>query len=187
MPVVQVKLCPMCGQRERKLVTIDYRTEIKLDRRRVEVHVPDLPIEQCGSCREQFFGNSANQMIDESLRQGAGLLTATQMQEARKELGVETQQELAELIGVAPESLSRWMKGHVIQSRLADTMLRVFFAVPEARSFLCSLHRNGVDGQPVVVADRSASIRHNICWVESEGGAPKSHGVRPAKGTGLAA
>ena len=162
----EVKLCPVCGARERRSTTIDYRTQIRLDRRMVDVHVPSLPIEQCGACGEEFFGTAADRLIDESLRGQAGLLTARQLDSAREAVGVETQQEFAELIGVAPETLSRWMKGHVIQSRLADTMLRVFFGVPESRAFLQALRSQRLVTSRIVVPDPVVTAPRSLRWVE---------------------
>lgn len=165
MSQTQARLCPMCGARERRPVTIDYRTQIKLDRRMVDVHVAALPIEQCGECGEQFFGNTAHRMVDDAMRSAAGLLTAPDMESARETLDIDTQQELAELIGVAPASLSRWMKGHVVQGRLADTMLRVFFGVPEARAFLRALRGDGVAARPIVVPDSANLAPSSLRWV----------------------
>ena len=162
----EAKLCPVCGERKRRSATIDYCTQIKLDRRMVDVHVPSLPVEQCGACGEVFFGTAADQLIDESLRCRAGLLTARQMESAREAVGVETQQEFAELIGVAPETLSRWMKGHVVQSRLADTMLRVFFGVPESRAFLRELRSERPVTSRIVVPDPVVTAPRSLRWIE---------------------
>jgi putative zinc finger/helix-turn-helix YgiT family protein len=183
----RAKLCPMCGARERRPATIDYRTRIRLDRRMIDVHVPALPVEECGACGERFFGNVSDRMIDDALRSSAGLLTSSQLESARQELGIGTQQELAELIGVAPASLSRWMKGHVVQGRLADTMLRVFFGVPEARAFLRALRREGVAARPIVVPDQ-ASLAPSALWWASEPRRPRHAGGGQGDGSeGLAA
>jgi predicted nucleic-acid-binding Zn-ribbon protein len=140
MNAAQPKTCPNCGARTRLPQTIDYTTTVKLDRRVIDVHVPELHIEACTSCGEQYFGSIADREIDEALRRSAGLLTVTEiadgMQRVQPEFDCFDQQTMAKLIGSAPETVSRWMNGHVVQSRLADTFLRVFFGVPEARRFL---------------------------------------------------
>jgi len=39
-------------------------------------------------------------------------------------------------VGVAPETMCRWLSGAMIQSRAMDNLMRVFFALPEARAAL---------------------------------------------------
>jgi len=46
------------------------------------------------------------------------------------------QQALAERLGVAPETISRWVNGALIQSRAMDNLLRLYFALPEVRAVL---------------------------------------------------
>ena len=57
------------------------------------------------------------------------------------------------------------MKGHVVQGRLADTMLRVFFGVPEARAFLRALRGDGVAARPIVVPDSANLAPSSLRWV----------------------
>ena len=45
-------------------------------------------------------------------------------------------EELADLLGIAPETISRWENGAVIQSRAMDNLVRLFFSVPEVERAL---------------------------------------------------
>jgi transcriptional regulator with XRE-family HTH domain len=54
-----------------------------------------------------------------------------------------SQKDLAERLGVAEATISRWETGAQIQSRALDNLLRVYFAVPEVRSVL-----RGVEQDP---------------------------------------
>lgn len=130
------RLCPKCGNRTRVPAQIDHRQRIRLDRTWYDVHIPALPVEKCSTCDAVYFGGEADSAIQHALREAAGLLQPTEIQHGMKALGIQTQRELAELLGVAPESLTRWMTGDVIQGRLANTLMSVFFACPEAREFL---------------------------------------------------
>ena len=161
----QGSMCCSCGQRQVFPAEIEYRTTIVLDRHTHEVAVSGLPVRQCRACQEVYFGNRADRAIDEALRRAAGLLTAAEITDARRAIGVESQRELADLIGVAPASLSRWMKGHVVQGRLADTVLRVFFGVPEARTFLRALRGEGAAARPIVVPDSVNLAPRSLRWV----------------------
>jgi DNA-binding XRE family transcriptional regulator len=47
-----------------------------------------------------------------------------------------SQQEMAEQVGVATETISRWEAGGLIQSRAMDNLLRLFFESEEVRRLL---------------------------------------------------
>jgi transcriptional regulator with XRE-family HTH domain len=47
-----------------------------------------------------------------------------------------TQKEVADRLGIAEATLSRWLNDAQIQSRAMDNLLRVFFAFPEIRDVL---------------------------------------------------
>ena len=53
-------LCPMCGSLKIKRVkkTLTFKIKNKM------VKVPNLVFDECGSCKEQFFGEKANNKID---------------------------------------------------------------------------------------------------------------------------
>ncbi len=57
------------------------------------------------------------------------------MRKSIEQLGLK-QQELAQRLGVAAETISRWVTGAVIQSRAMDNLMRLFFALPEVRNVL---------------------------------------------------
>jgi len=57
------------------------------------------------------------------------------MRQGIAKLGLK-QQELAEQLGVAPETISRWVNGALIQSRAMDNLLRLYFDSKEVRSLL---------------------------------------------------
>jgi DNA-binding transcriptional regulator YiaG len=46
------------------------------------------------------------------------------------------QKEFAERIGVAPETVCRWLRGLQIQSRAMDNLMRVFFQFDDVRTAL---------------------------------------------------
>jgi len=51
------------------------------------------------------------------------------------ELGL-TQRNFAERLGVAPETVSRWLNGVCIQTRALDNLMRVFFGFSSVRDVL---------------------------------------------------
>jgi putative zinc finger/helix-turn-helix YgiT family protein len=77
----------------------------------------------------------ANLRISAAFREQAGLLSPEEIRQYRTALGLK-QQELADLLGVAVSTLSRWETGAQIQQRSLDRFLRSFFKLPELRRSL---------------------------------------------------
>jgi putative zinc finger/helix-turn-helix YgiT family protein len=114
---------------------MDFTTDVKHDGVVHRIHLPGLEVPRCQSCGETIITNAVDEQINNALRRHLRLLTPSQMRQGVKALGL-SQQELAERLGVAKETISRWVNGALIQSRAMDNYLRVYFAVPEARAVL---------------------------------------------------
>jgi DNA-binding transcriptional regulator YiaG len=76
-----------------------------------------------------------DEQITEAFRMQLRLLNPAQIWKGRKELGLH-HYELAERLGVAEATISRWETGTLIQSRAMDNLLRAYFALPEVRAAL---------------------------------------------------
>lgn len=116
-------------------MTIAYQCEMAHDGRVYLVEVPNLTVPRCGHCRELVFNYVADDQVRDALRSQLRLLTPEQIRAGRTGLDL-SQKELAERLGVAEATISRWETGGQIQSRALDNLLRVYFAVPEVRSVL---------------------------------------------------
>ena len=68
----------------------------------------------------------------DALRERWRLLVPDQIKEGIKAVDL-NQQEVAKRLGVAPETISRWVNGVLIQSRAMDNLLRVYFAFPQVQ------------------------------------------------------
>ncbi len=132
--------CFVCRAKEVFPQATDYTTTRKHDGRVYTIHIPDLVIPTCRNCGAQTFAVGDDEPILAALRAQAGLLTPEQIQKGREELGM-TQQELADQLGVDEETVARWERGGMIQSRAMDNYLRVYFGIPEARALLRSVER----------------------------------------------
>ena len=73
--------------------------------------------------------------INAALRAHLHLLTPADMRAALARIGL-TQKDAAERLGIAEETLSRWLNETQIQSRAMDNLLRAFFAFPAVRDAL---------------------------------------------------
>jgi putative zinc finger/helix-turn-helix YgiT family protein len=127
--------CPECGEKEVRPAVVPHCSEIKHDGRLYTVEVPRLHVPQCGACGELVFDNDVDAQIAHSLRAQLGLLSGDQIRKNRDDLGL-TQRSLAEQLGVATETISRWETGALTQTRAMDRYLRIYFGVPAARAAL---------------------------------------------------
>jgi putative zinc finger/helix-turn-helix YgiT family protein len=124
--------CPKCMAREVWPDEISYRTEVSHDGRVYDVDVPKLSVPKCRSCGEVLFGDDADSQITAALRLQLGLMPGAQIRALRKSLQI-TQRQLAEFVGVAEASLSRWESGAQLQSRAIDNLLRLYLEFEPAR------------------------------------------------------
>lgn len=127
--------CPECGKVEVQPAAIAYDAEVKHDGRLYSFRIPALQINKCAACGEVLFSNVTDDQISQALREHLSLLSPYQIREALRALGLK-QKELGDRIGVAPETISRWISGTHIQSRAMDNLMRLFFAFENVRSVL---------------------------------------------------
>jgi putative zinc finger/helix-turn-helix YgiT family protein len=127
--------CPKCLKKEVYLAHIPYTAEVAHDGRSYTIAIPELHVPRCRACGELVFGSSADDQIMDALRAHVRLLKPQQIRNSRKALGL-SQQEMAERLGVAEATISRWETGGLIQSRAMDNLLRAYFALPELRAVL---------------------------------------------------
>lgn len=127
--------CVECRAREVFPQATDYSTTVKHDGRTYPVRIADLAIPTCRKCGSQVFTGDIDDRIIAALRSQLALLTPEEIQERRHQLGL-TQQEMADRLGVAKETICRWETGALIQSRAMDNLMRLFFESPEARDLL---------------------------------------------------
>ena len=121
--------------KEVRLVSTQHTSQIKYEGRLYSVEVPRLRVRRCGACGELVFDNDADEQIALAFRQQLGILLGDQIRKNREELDL-SQRSLAEHLGVAVETISRWENGALTQSRAMDRYLRVYFGVPAARAAL---------------------------------------------------
>jgi DNA-binding transcriptional regulator YiaG len=97
-------------------------------------------VPRCEDCGDLIFDNWADQQITHALREAVRLLPAEEIQNNRTDLGL-SRSGLAERLGVEEETLAAWEEGRLLQPRLADNLLRHFFALPQVRAALAETAR----------------------------------------------
>ncbi len=128
---------------------IDYTATVKQDGVVHELHLPGIEVPRCSTCGSLTITTAVDELVNDALRSKLRLLTPAQMRNGIEKLGLK-QQELADRLGVAAETISRWVTGAIIQSRAMDNYLRVYFAVPEARAVLRGANQDPELGTPAV-------------------------------------
>lgn len=115
--------CPICG-----LGSLTEKKIKKAFEYKGETHtVSNYLILECNACNESLAGDKENRRIEKELtdfrRKIDRLLTSGEIKAIRKKLGY-TQEKMAELLGVAPKTFSRYENGQVTQSKAMDNLLR---------------------------------------------------------------
>src|SRR5947209_7860415 len=127
--------CAGCGERSVVRTSVNYTTRVEHDGRVHTVTVPDLSMPRCPNCGHTIRDSAANQRITAALRAQLGLLSPEQIRGNREALSL-TQKQLADRLGIADATLSRWENGIQIQQRSLDRLMRLFFGLTEVRNRL---------------------------------------------------
>ncbi len=152
------RYCAECGEECVQPVRIQYNAEVKHDGKLHSFVVDDLPVDECGNCHEQWFTQETEDAIQDGLRTHLCLLRPVDIRQRLNDLSL-SQSSFATRIGVAPESISRWLNGHTIQNRAMDNLMRAFFGLESVRE---SLTENGpIEGLGVV----ERPVRARMSWV----------------------
>ena len=133
--------CHQCRQETVVPTRIDYPAKVNYDGRLVSFVAKGIEIPICQNCGDKRFTLEVDDQINAALCAHLGLLTPEQIRAEIGRLGL-SQKQVAERLGIAEATLSRWVNKLVIQSRAMDNYLRVFFQFPEVRSALAAVAIN---------------------------------------------
>src|SRR5207237_5676759 len=104
-----------------------------------ELHLPGIEVPRCQTCGNLVVTTQVDGRVNDALRSKLHLLTPERIRANINKLGL-TQQELAEWLDVAPETVSRWMTGAWIPSSRMNRRLRMMLAFLAVRVMLRPLH-----------------------------------------------
>jgi putative zinc finger/helix-turn-helix YgiT family protein len=101
--------------------------------------IPDVAHHNCARCGNKLFSIQVCQTMFEQAsslyRQRHHLLTGAEILAIRKQLKL-TQVQLAALLKLGGNTLSRWESGRIVQSAAMDTLLRLLRDVPGTLPYL---------------------------------------------------
>lgn len=130
--------CRQCRQETVVPTRIDYPAKVNYDGRLVSFVAKGIEIPICQNCGDKRFTLKVDDQINAALCAHLGLLTPEHIRAEVERLGL-SQKQVAERLGIAEATLSRWVSKQVIQSRAMDNYLRVFFQFPEVRTALAAV------------------------------------------------
>lgn len=148
-------LCPECGATAVYPEQTNHKTSFKYEGHLHEFEAPNITLNKCRECGGIILPNTALEQIADAFRVHAKLLTAEKIRGELQRLKL-SQKEFGDLLGVAPETVSRWLTSVQIQTRSLDRLMRLFFKSSEVRRDLADM-KDGVSPAPVMAASEPSS------------------------------
>lgn len=126
--------CPECGT-----PMTDKQASLKFPVNGEEITVPGSPHLSCPKCREVVLrfddARRLRQRALEIYRQKYGLLSADDIRSVRERFGL-TQAELARLLRLGANTISRWEAARNVQTASMDILLRMIRDLPGSLDYL---------------------------------------------------
>ena len=126
--------CPTCGTIMRSV-----RGKLHVSVNGESVAVPDMPHLRCPKCGEGLFSLAVARELErrgiDLYRAKYGLLSADGIRAIREQHGL-TQAELAQILRLGGNTLSRWEAGRNVQSAAMDVLLRLIRDLPGSLEYL---------------------------------------------------
>ena len=145
----RIPKCYQCGGAFAHRIATPHHRKLRYEGVACDVLVTDMPEWHCATCDLSVTDEEGDEPLQAALRKHVGLLTPQQIKAGIKELGI-TQEKFADKIRCAPESISRWLNGAVLQSRVYDCLMRIYFQFPQVRGALDQFSAGSSFGETVV-------------------------------------
>lgn len=126
--------CPRCGT-----TMVDRRSVLKMPVNGEDVSVPSAPHLRCPKCDEIVLRfPDARRLQEDAIavyRKKHGLLSANEIRAIRERFGL-TQNELARLLHLGANTISRWESGRNVQTEAMEMLLRLLRDLPGSLDYL---------------------------------------------------
>ena len=165
--------CRHCGQDKVVMATTAYKAEVRHDGRLHAFTIPSLQIPICQACGEKVFTEDVDRQVSDALRLHLNVLTPAKIRDALARLDL-SQKEVADRLGIAEATISRWLSETQIQSKSMDRLLRVFLGFPQVREALSGesidsqLGMSDVVSQDCATSPNRAAEKHHRCCRTNE-------------------
>jgi putative zinc finger/helix-turn-helix YgiT family protein len=132
--VLAAAACPRCGT-----MMAERRSALKLPVNSEEVSVPAASHLRCPKCDEVVLRFADSRRLQEDAiaiyRKKHGLLSADEIRAIRERFGL-TQSELANLLHLGANTISRWEAGRNVQTEAMEMLLRLIRDLPGSIEYL---------------------------------------------------
>ncbi len=126
--------CPRCGT-----TMVERRSALKVPVNGEDVSVPSAVHLRCPKCGEVVLRFGDGKRLQEDAiavyRKKHGLLSADEIRGIRERFGL-TQSELAHLLHLGANTISRWESGRNVQTEAMDVLLRLMRDLPGSLDYL---------------------------------------------------
>jgi DNA-binding transcriptional regulator YiaG len=163
--------CAVCGEVSVSRCHIPYNAEVRHDGKLHAFSIASLGIDQCERCGEQFFTTSTDEEINLALRSHLGLLAPAEIR-AGLDLYDVNQKEFAEHLGIAAETVSRWLTGASIQTRSLDKLMRLYFTMASVRAALSNCGAVPVEHRISAASPAKAEVRESSVTISVKKSGP---------------
>jgi len=119
--------CAGCNKDAVKGKCIPYSTKVSYQGQLCDVHMPSMPVLACQHCGQFIIPNASLDLIVETFRQNAYLLTSTDIKAMLKQRGM-SERALADKLGLATSVVTDWLRNVVIQPRDMDERMRAILS-----------------------------------------------------------
>ena len=125
--------CPSCQKGLFALVQIDHTEPVADDN---PITVPGVWVERCDHCGEIVFPGETTRFIESAVAEQTEQLTSRELERIREDLGVATQDEMSDALGLGLKTFHKWESGRQFPTRSMSYYIRVLAGVPGAFDFL---------------------------------------------------
>jgi putative zinc finger/helix-turn-helix YgiT family protein len=125
--------CPLCNTGKFQLVQTGYTEEVASDN---PIEFLDIWVDRCDHCGEIVFPGDTTRFIESVVADQTEQLTDRELERIREDLGVATQDEMSDILGLGLKTFHKWESGRQFPTRSMSYYIRVLADVPGAFEYL---------------------------------------------------
>ena len=125
--------CPCCAAGHFVLAQTEYIAEIPDDN---PVTIHGIWVDRCDSCGEIVYPGETTRFIESVVAEQTEQLTPRELERIREDLGVATQDEMSEALGLGLKTYHKWESGKQYPTRSMSYYIRVLAEFPQAFDWL---------------------------------------------------
>jgi len=125
--------CPACRTGKFEFVQIDHTEDLAEDN---PITIPDIWVDHCTHCGEIVFPGDTTAFIESVVAEQTEQLTPREIERVREDLGVATQDEMSEALGLGLKSYHKWESGKQYPTRSMSHYIRILAEFPQAFDWL---------------------------------------------------